>query len=109
MKTKETERADDVSISLLPISHANEEAKKGLLELQLKMATSSVNHEYARMEFDTVEDNTKREELLDYMNECRNQYFDARSKLSAHDPYAVADFEADLMRQKQIMLPVYQA
>lgn len=109
MNSREREIVDEPAINVLPITHINEEAKKQFLELQLKMATCSVNHEYARMEFDTAGNRTRRDELLDYMHECRSQYFEARQELSIYDPYAVADFEADLMRQKQMMLPVYQA
>ncbi len=44
------------SISIVPMTNGscNEEEIRTLLKLQLKMATSSINHEYARMEFDTV-------------------------------------------------------
>lgn len=109
MSSRERETMDKPAINVLPIAHVSEEAKKQFLELQLKMATCSVNHEYARVEFDSVGDKTRRDELLEYMHECRSQYFEARQELSVYDPYAVADFEADLMRQKQMMLPVYQA
>ncbi len=51
------------------------------MELQLKMAACSINHEYARMEFDEVDDLGAREELLDYMHDCRNEYLQARTAL----------------------------
>jgi len=75
--------------------------KDRILEMQLKMATSSINHEYARIEYDDTADRERKEELLDFMEDCRHQYFEARSSLVTHDPYALADFEADLLRQKQ--------
>lgn len=93
-----------ISIRPLPGVKVSEEAHKQLLELQLKMATSSVNHEYARIEFDDIDDRERRDELLEYMHECRRNYFEARTALSTYDPYALADFEADLMRQKQMTL-----
>ncbi len=97
---------DESMISIHPIASraADEDAKKQLLELQLKMATSSINHEYARIEFDDAADRERRDELLEYMHECRSAYFEARSALCSYDPYALADFEADLMRQKQMTL-----
>jgi len=108
MATRELDLAgrEDPMINIHPIAGmaADEEARKQLLELQLKMATSSINHEYARIEFDDACDRERRDDLLEYMHECRNAYFEARSALSAYDPYALADFEEDLMRQKQMTL-----
>ena len=97
---------EDPSISIHPIAaaKATEDARKELLELQLRMATCSINHEYARIEFDGAADRERRDELLEYMHECRTQYLEARCALSTYDPYALADFEADLMRQKQMTL-----
>lgn len=111
MSTREKETAMEavIDINVLPNDCVEEETKKQLVELQLKMATSSINHEYARMEFEDVIDRERREELLDYMHECRCEYFTARSELSVYDPYALADFEADLLRQKQETLSGFQA
>lgn len=97
----------DIRPLALPKENSNE--KKFLLELQLRMATSSINHEYARLEFDDIEDRERREELLEYMNECHSNYFEARSELSTYDPYALVEFETDLMRQKQMTLKGMQA
>lgn len=93
-----------INIRPLPGIRVSEEAQKQLLELQLKMATSSINHEYARLEFDDIDDRERRDELLEYMHECRRNYLEARTALSSYDPYALADFEVDLMRQKQMTL-----
>lgn len=98
-----------ISINPLEVPGSDEGVKKGLLELQLKMATCSINHEYARMEFDDIDDRERREELLEYMNECRSQYLNARHELNAYDPYALAEFEADLLRQKQTTIAVFEA
>lgn len=80
-----------------------------ILQLQLTMATSSINHEYARLEFDDAADQDQKEALLDYMNECRQKYFEARQSLLAYDPEAVKDFEADLMVQKQKTMGQFNA
>lgn len=71
-----------------------------VLQLQMTMATNSINHEYARIEFDDTADQERREELLEFMALCRQKYFEARQSLEVHDPYALLEFEADLMRQK---------
>ena len=69
-------------IRILPLARdgAPDAAKKQLLELQLKMATSSINHEYARMEYDDADDRERRDDLLEYMHDCRRQYFEARGE-----------------------------
>ena len=109
-KRFEDDRDLGPAISILPIEesigHVDAES---LLELQLKMATSSINHEYARMEFDDVDCRARREELLDYMEDCRSEYLKARGELEHYDPYALAEFEADLLRQKLTTLTQYHA
>ncbi len=112
MSTREqTIRPVEPTINLVPLEDKGrgEAVKNALLELQLKMATSSINHEYARIEFDEACDRERRHELLDYMQACHTQYFEARTELSAYDPYELATFESDLMRQKLIMLGGAQA
>ena len=101
----------ETKIRINPVGRddAAEEIKKKLLELQLKMAACSINHEYARIEFDEVNDIGARQELLDYMHDCRNQYLEARVALAAYNPYAAEEFEADLMRQKQAAITQYNA
>jgi len=79
-----------------------------ILELQLKMATCSVNHEYARIEYDDTDDRERQEDLLDFMNNCHEQYLEARDVLVAHDPMALEEFEADLLRQKQSTLSAHR-
>lgn len=102
---------NEQSISIIPldVDVRSEEDKKALLELQLMMATSSINHEYARMEFEDTFDVERKEELLEYMNDCRAQYFEAREDLAGYDPYALVEFERDLMHQKQLILAHYNA
>ena len=108
MATREhsNETTDGPMISVSPMARdgATDEARKQLLELQLRMVTCSINHEYARIELDDLGEFERNEEILSYMNDCRIQYLEARSELVTYDPYALADFEADLMRQKQATL-----
>ena len=103
------ENGTQIRIESLAAAGAADEIQKKLLELQLKMAACSINHEYARIEFEEVDDYSSRQELLDYMGDCRNEYILARTSLEVYDPYALEEFEADLMRQKQAALPHYNA
>lgn len=83
--------------------------KDRLLELQLTMATTSINHEYAGMEFDETDDLERKEELLEYMAECRNKYLEAREELACYNPLKLEAFERDLAFQKKSTLVHYHA
>ena len=96
-------------ISISPIAADKPQKARVALDLQLKMVTSSVNHEYARKEYDDCGDRERKEELLDYMADCQNEYFIAREDLAQIDPYAVIDFEQDLLKQKQKTIGEYHA
>lgn len=83
--------------------------KDPVLELQLTMATSSINHEYARMEYDETSDRERREELLHYMEDCREKYLNAREQLLSMSPHTLERFERDLVFQKQTTLSQFHA
>ncbi len=80
-----------------------------ILDLQLSMATSSINHEYARIEYDETADTERREALLDYMEECRSKYVEARTKLTTMSPSIVEQFENELVQQKKMTLTQFNA
>jgi hypothetical protein len=80
-----------------------------LLNLQLTMATTSINHEYARIEFDKSDDYEKKEELLKYMAACRHKYLKAREELAKYSPAILEAFEKDLNLQKLSTITVYHA
>jgi len=102
-------KESSISLHPLDIKCKSEEDKKALLELQLTMATSSINHEYARMEFEETLSSERKDELLEFMHDCRAQYFEARKDLASYDPYAIVEFEKSLIQQKQMMLAHYNA
>lgn len=91
------------------VSAGQESAKQAILDLQLKMATTSINHEYARLEFEDTSCTERKEDLLEYMNDCRREYFGARKALEERDPYVLCEFEKDLMIQKLQTLSHFQA
>lgn len=72
-----------------------------IVQLQLKMATSSINHEYARIEYDDTACPERQEELLSFMEECRRKYTEARDSLKRYDPFALEQFEEELAEQKR--------
>ncbi len=102
---------DVPTLRIVPIAHKadSEDRQKSIMEMQLQMATSSINHEYARLQFDGTGDRDKREELLIYMHDCRIKYFEAREVLERFDPSAVLEFEKDLMKQKIETMTEYNA
>ncbi len=111
IKKNEQCEKDMPTLKIVPIASGSmsEERQKTFMELQLAMATSSINHEYARMEFEDTDDRTKQEELLHYMQECRIRYFEARESLERFDPEAVLAFERDLLKQKMQTMTEYNA
>jgi len=80
-----------------------------MIELQLTMATTSINHEYARLEFDEADDYERREELLGYMTDCRGKYLEARTQLAKFFPAVLETFERDLILQKLTTITHYHA
>ncbi|MBI4124501.1 MAG: hypothetical protein HY466_01040 [Deltaproteobacteria bacterium] len=103
-KSKQTQVEDSFlmiePLAVTAVENAGEGDDNPVLKLQLTMATNSINHEYARMEFDDTLDADRKEELLEYMTACRQKYFEARESLVTYDPHAVSEFEADLLQQK---------
>lgn len=79
---------------------AEGEGENAVLQLQLSMATHSINHEYARMEYEDTRDHDRQDQLLEYMEDCRSKYFEARESLVHYDHSALQDFERDLLDQK---------
>lgn len=84
-------------------------SKEHILNLQLVMATTSVNHEYARVEYDETSDVERKEELMFYMAECRDKYDEAREELSCVNPLVLESFESDLATQKRTTMVHYHA
>jgi len=84
-------------------------SREHILNLQLVMATSSVNHEYARLEYDETSNSDKKEELMQYMSDCRTKYDEAREELSCVNPLVLETFEKDLAVQKQSTMVHYHA
>jgi len=86
-----------------------EVCEERMMELQLTMATTSINHEYARIEFDENIDYERREELLKYMSDCRGKYLEAREEFANYNPIALETFERDLIMQKLATVTHYNA
>lgn len=103
--------SDQPTLKIVPMSldHLPDSQRKAIMELQLTMATSSINHEYASIEFGGTPDKQRQEELLAYMHDCRTKYLEAREVLERFDPMAVANFEQDLMKQKLETMTEYNA
>lgn len=110
-KKIERMESEQPTLRIVPMSldHLAEGQQKTIMELQLAMATSSINHEYASIEFGGTPDRQRQEELLAYMHDCRTRYLEAREILERFDPMAVATFEQDLMKQKLETMTEYNA
>ena len=78
-----------------------------IVDLQMKMAMTSVNHEYTRKAYDKTRSFMKRQELLLKMAELKQLYFSARDKLAALQPQCLETIENELAYQKQVVLADY--
>lgn len=78
--------------------------KPDLVNLQMILATSSMNHEYARKAFDKTRSFARRQELLAKMANLKNLYFAAREKLVVNHPDRLEAIERELNYQKQAVL-----
>lgn len=103
------EGLEEISVSMDDGKEVPVGSREHLLNLQLIMATTSVNHEYARTEYDEVKSIERKEELMIYMSECWDKYAQAREMLSTLNPIALEEFENDLVFQKKATLTHYHA
>jgi hypothetical protein len=78
--------------------------RSDLVNLQMILATSSMNHEYARKAYDKTRSFARRQELLVKMENLKNMYFAARTRLSENHPHRVEAIERELSYQKQAVL-----
>lgn len=92
---------DELSEEVIP--------EERMIELQLTMATTSINHEYAKIEYEESGDYERKEELLNFMSDCRGKYVVARNELAKHNPLALEEFERDLILQKLSTITHYNA
>lgn len=104
-----TDPADGFTLELQQSEMVVANSKDRLLELQMTMATSSINHEYARIEYEDSLDIERKDELLDFMNDCHSKYQEAREKLAVVSPNTLEIFEKDLAHQKQSTITHYNA
>lgn len=91
---------------LLPLmeSEIKELAGENLVNLQMVLASSSMNHEYVRQAYDRTHSFARKQELLIEMSNLKNLYFAARNKLALHHPERLDAIERELKFQKQTVL-----
>lgn len=86
------------------LAHINQSEKPDLVNLQMILASSSMNHEYLRKAFDKTRSFARQQELLIKMANLKNLYFAARNKLATHHPERLEAIEKELSFQKQTVL-----
>lgn len=80
------------------------ETNTDLVNLQMVLATSSMNHEYARKAYEKTRSFARKQELLTQMSNLKNLYFAARNKLAVAHPERLETIERELNFQKQTVL-----
>lgn len=93
----------DVENEALMMDLASQE-KSDLVNLQMILATSSMNHEYTRKAYEKTRSFARRQELEVKMANLKNMYFAARNRLSVNHPDRVEAIERELSFQKQAVL-----
>jgi sialic acid synthase SpsE len=78
--------------------------KTDLVNLQMILATSSMNHEYTRKAYEKTRSYARRQELEVKMANLKNMYFAARNRLAINHPDRVEAIERELNFQKQTVL-----
>ncbi len=97
-KSKDIELSEELNI---PIKAPKEESSKAdVMNLQMLMVSSSMNHEYARKEYETTKSFSKKQELMIKMTSLKNLYFTARKKLADSSPERLTVLENELRVQK---------
>ncbi|MBI2501107.1 MAG: hypothetical protein HYW02_06530 [Deltaproteobacteria bacterium] len=80
---------------------------QGDQNLELVLVTASINHEYAKKEFEKTHSFHRREELLVRMSDLKRLYFNAREAMKLADPDKLSAIEEELRSQKQNVLNEY--
>lgn len=81
-----------------------ENKKIDLVNLQMVLVTSSMNHEYTRKELEKCRSYAKQQELLVRMTNLKNLYFAARHKMQITNPEKLKAIEEEIQLQKQTVL-----
>jgi len=95
----EIETLDDWD-GTLALAGSEDAGSPDLVNLQMVMVNSSLNHEYMKKAYDKSKSYTKRQELLVRMTNLKTLYFAARKKLSECNPERLASLEDELQLQK---------
>ncbi|MBI2083952.1 MAG: hypothetical protein HYT76_10400 [Deltaproteobacteria bacterium] len=75
--------------------------------LELVLVTASMNHEYAKKEYEKTQSFHRREELMARMSHLKSLYFNVRQALAETQPIRLAEIEEELRLQKEQVFPEY--
>jgi hypothetical protein len=81
-----------------------QEGRSDLVNLQMVMVSSSMNHEYVRKAYERCKSYHKQQELLARMSQLKTLYYVARTKLAEAHPDRLEAIEVELSQQKQTVL-----
>ncbi|MBI2981124.1 MAG: hypothetical protein HYY44_02290 [Deltaproteobacteria bacterium] len=75
--------------------------------LELVLVTASMNHEYAKKEYDKSQSFHRKEELMTRMSHLKSLYFNVRQTLEKTQPDRLAEIEEELRSQKEQVFHEY--
>lgn len=94
----------ETGLSESMVMDVRDSAKPDLVNLQMVLVTSSMNHEYVRKAYERTRSFDKKQNLIERMANLKDLYYTARKKLAVCYPDRLASIEAELLHQKQSVL-----
>jgi len=84
-------------------------AQQDISEMEMVMQNSSLAHEYARLQLETVEGSYQQEQILEQLDGYKKTYFSARKFLELYDPNRLMEIEQTLLDEKKEVFTCYNA
>ncbi len=84
-------------------------AQQDISEMEMVMQNSSLAHEYARLQLETVDGSFQQEQILEQLDGYKKTYFSARKFLELHDPQRLIEIEKSLLDEKKEVFTCYHA
>lgn len=84
-------------------------AQQDISEMEMVLQNSSLAHEYARLQLETVDSAQQQEQILEQLDGYKKTYFSARKFLALYDPERLQELEKSLLDEKKEVFTCYNA
>lgn len=86
-----------------------DQSKQDMSEMEMVMQNSSLAHEYARLQLETMDSTYQQEQILEQLDGYKKTYFSARKLLEIYDPERLKEVEKCLLEEKKEVFTYYSA